>query len=167
MVENLRTTAISENAPPSPKHVLVVEDNIVNQKVLSRQLQSAGCTVFIANHGREALSFLEKSRFWKGLEMTGTELSVVLMDLEMPVMDGLTCVKMIRQLQDEGKIVGHVPVIAVTANARSEQISTAKESGMDSVVTKPFRIPDLLPEMERQIRSGTERWFERSASAPS
>jgi len=154
--------------PAAPKHVLIVEDNIVNQKVLSKQLRSAGCIVSVVNHGGEALAFLEMSRFWKGQEQDGKELSVVLMDLEMPVMDGLTCVKRIRQLQEEGMIVGHIPVIAVTANARSEQIATAKESGMDSVVTKPFRIPELLPEMDRQVRKGAERpmELERPTSAP-
>ncbi|KUJ18979.1 putative histidine kinase M3YPp [Mollisia scopiformis] len=158
--------------PVAPKHVLIVEDNIVNQKVLSKQLRSAGCIVHVANHGLEALSFLSITRYWTGLESSGTELSIVLMDLEMPVMDGLTCVKEIRKLQQEGKIVGHIPVIAVTANARSEQISMAKEAGMDSVVTKPFRIPELLPEMERQVRRAGERAEDRpgdllrSASAP-
>ncbi|KAH6720725.1 putative histidine kinase M3YPp [Leptodontidium sp. MPI-SDFR-AT-0119] len=166
VLENLRSSTLQQSKLYTPKHVLVVEDNIVNQKVLSRQLQSAGCIVSVANHGREALAFLEKSRFWKGLEITGVDLSIVLMDLEMPVMDGLTCVKMIRKLQGEGQILGHVPVIAVTANARSEQISTAKESGMDSVVTKPFRIPDLLPEMDKQIKNGLERGLERSVSIP-
>ncbi|KAL2061257.1 hypothetical protein VTL71DRAFT_7530 [Oculimacula yallundae] len=160
-----RTPTPQENKPSTPRHVLVVEDNIVNQKVLSKQLQSAGCIVSVANHGREALTYLEKSHFWKGLETIGTALSVVLMDLEMPIMDGLTCVKLIRQLQDEGKIIGHVPVIAVTANARSEQISTAKKSGMDSVVTKPFRIPDLLPEMDRQIMISSEKGLRKSGSA--
>jgi CheY-like chemotaxis protein len=140
--------------PVVPKHVLIVEDNIVNQKVLSKQLRSAGCTVHVANHGGEALSFLSKTRFWAGNESNGLLLHIILMDLEMPVMNGLTCVKRIRELQKEGVITRHVPVIAVTANARSEQIATAKESGMDSVVTKPFRIPELLPEMERQVRRG-------------
>lgn len=168
-IRKLDSKSPKQDKPPQPtppKHVLVVEDNIVNQKVLSRQLSSAGCVVSVANHGKEALAFLEKTRFWKGKEVSGVELSVVLMDLEMPVMDGLTCVKLIRQLQQEGSIVGHVPVIAVTANARSEQISTARESGMDSVVTKPFRIPDLLPEMEKQVLRGSARTLERSASAP-
>lgn len=112
------------------KHVLVVEDNLVNQKVLSKQLKGAGCVVSVANHGGEALAFLEKSRFW--VDGGTEELSVILMDLEMPVMDGLTCVKRIRELQRTGQICGHVPVIAVTANARSEQIATAKDSGMVS-----------------------------------
>lgn len=157
--------------PPAlvvPKHVLIVEDNIVNQKVLSKQLKSAGCIVSVANHGEEALAFLATSQFWKGHEQDGKELAIVLMDLEMPVMDGLTCVKKIRELQKEGTIVRHIPVIAVTANARSEQIAVAKESGMDSVVTKPFRIPELLPEMERQVRNSNERpkEMERSNSAP-
>lgn len=151
-----------------PKHVLIVEDNIVNQKVLSKQLRNAGCIVSVANHGEEALTFLSTTRFWKGREADGVQLSLVLMDLEMPIMDGLTCVKRIRQLQEEGMFVAHVPVIAVTANARSEQIATAKDSGMDSVVTKPFRIPELMPEMDRQLRKGIEKpdEAERSASAP-
>ena len=148
-----------------PKHVLIVEDNIVNQKVLSKQLRNAGCIVSVANHGLEALAFLSTSRFWKGLETNGVELSLVLMDLEMPIMDGLTCVKRIRQLQKEGMIVGHVPVVAVTANARSEQIATAKDSGMDSVVTKPFRIPELMPEIDRQTRKGIKMPDETESSA--
>lgn len=159
-----------------PKHVLIVEDNIVNQKVLSKQLRSSGCTVTVANHGQEALDILARSTFYvdhhNSLLRTGLQLDIVLMDLEMPVMDGLTAVRKIREWQTEGKLVRHVPVIAVTANARSEQIAVAKEAGMDSVVTKPFRIPELLPEMERQvskIRGGGEerpQELERSMSAP-
>ncbi|KAH8669640.1 putative histidine kinase M3YPp [Tricladium varicosporioides] len=160
-------TKKAADAPVGLKYVLVVEDNIINQKVLSKQLKSAGCIVSVANHGLEALEFLEKSRFWVGKQTNGEHLSIVLMDLEMPVMDGLTCVKKIRELQQEGKLIGHVPVIAVTANARSEQIATAKECGMDSVVTKPFRIPELLPVMERQLRLKERPAVgERSSSAP-
>lgn len=72
----------------------------------------------------------------------------------MPIMDGLTCVREIRNWEIEGKVKGRVPVIAVTANARSEQIARAKEAGMDSVVTKPFRIGELVPEMERWLVRG-------------
>lgn len=63
-------------------------------------------------------------------------LGVVLMDQEMPVMDGLTCTRKIRELEREGKLTGHVPIIAVTANARAEQIQTALDTGMDDVVGK-------------------------------
>lgn len=80
------------------------------------------------------------------------EISVCLMDLEMPVMGGLSCVKRIRAMEAEGLLNRHVPVIAVTANARSEQIAIAMEAGMDLVITKPFRIPELLPQMEALVR---------------
>jgi CheY-like chemotaxis protein len=59
-------------------------------------------------------------------------LSVLLMDLEMPVMDGLSCVRRIREMQRDGQLRSHVPVIAVTANARSEQITVAMQTGMVS-----------------------------------
>jgi CheY-like chemotaxis protein len=58
-------------------------------------------------------------------------------------MDGLTCVRRIRELQKEGAVRGHVPVIAVTANVRSEQVEVALKAGMDNVISKPFRIPEL------------------------
>ncbi|RDW82507.1 putative histidine kinase M3YPp [Coleophoma cylindrospora] len=135
------------------RHVLIVEDNLVNQKVLSKQLRTAGCTVYVANHGQEALDFLQASEYWKD-STEGKVLPnfICLMDLEMPVMGGLACVRRIRELQNEGTIIGHIPVIAVTANARSEQIAVAREAGMDSVVTKPFRIPELIPEMDKLLR---------------
>lgn len=69
----------------------------------------------------------------------------------MPEMDGLTCIREIRRREAAGSIISHVPVIAVTANARSEQINNAIEAGMDQVVTKPFRIPELVPQMERLV----------------
>lgn len=143
--------ALAKKAPVTPKHVLIVEDNIVNQKVLSKLLRSTGCIVSVANHGGEALSFLSTTPFYAASNTQ--KLNIILMDLEMPIMDGLTCVKKIRELEKQGQIKGHVPVIAVTANARSEQIATAKEAGMDAVVTKPFRIGEVVLEMDRLLRS--------------
>lgn len=99
-------------------HVLLVEDNVINQQVLDRQLKKAGCVVDVANHGIEALSKLETQIF-----------DVVLMDLEMPVMDGLTATKEIRKRQSEGRLVGNIPIIAVTANVRQEQMDTAFAAG--------------------------------------
>jgi len=58
-------------------------------------------------------------------------------------MDGLTCVRRIRELQKQGVVRGHIPVIAVTANVRSEQVEIALRAGMDDVISKPFRIPEL------------------------
>lgn len=136
---------------------------------MSQQLRRLGCTVHLANHGLEALDFLRKTSFWADRPPSTQNhdeapsprtlphsdiipLSVVLMDLEMPVLGGLETVKRIRSLQSEGAIIGHVPIIAVTANARSEQIAVAIDHGMDSVVTKPFRIPELMPQMEGLVK---------------
>jgi CheY-like chemotaxis protein len=129
------------------------EDNLINQRVMSQQLRKQGCIVHIANHGLEALTFLATSAF--SSVTPSTPLDVVLMDQEMPVMDGITCVREIRARQKSGEFNGHVPVIAVTANARSEQITVMMQAGMDSVVTKPFRIPELVPQMRKLVERTT------------
>ncbi|KAK4543586.1 hypothetical protein LTR36_005481 [Oleoguttula mirabilis] len=150
--ETVRKASVVEDLK-GKLHVLIVEDNHINQKVMSQQLRRAGCIVHVANHGGECLSFLEKSTFCGA----SVPLSIILLDLEMPTMDGLTCIRHIRKRQAEGKINGHVPVIAITANARSEQISTAMEAGMDRVVTKPFRIPELVPQMQALVEETSSR----------
>lgn len=63
-------------------------------------------------------------------------------------MDGLACTSKIRDMERKGELRRHVPIIAVTANARSEQIATLLAAGMDDVVSKPFRIGELLPKIE-------------------
>jgi signal transduction histidine kinase/CheY-like chemotaxis protein/PAS domain-containing protein len=149
---------VSQNQDNSPPlDVLIVEDNLVNQKVLQRQLKIYGNNTYLANHGGEALEALRRSRFWSksattplassiqpslsrrssvastaSVEQTINNISVILMDLEMPVMDGMTCAKKIRQLEQEGTIVCHIPIIAVTAYARPEQIADAKAAGIVS-----------------------------------
>jgi len=117
-----------EETPPMQTKVLIVEDNLVNQRVLQKQLKNLGTEVYLANHGGEALEKLRQSTYWAAGGKL--ELGVVLMDQEMPVMDGLTCTRKIRELEAEGKLTGHVPIIGVTANARAEQIQTALEAGM-------------------------------------
>lgn len=147
--------------------ILIVEDNLVNQKVLQKQLRNLGFPTLVANHGGEAIDILKASRFWKGQEETGDDLAIILMDLEMPVMDGLTCARRIRDLEREGTIVRHVPIVAVTANARLQQIETAMASGMDDVVSKPFRVvTELIPKIEELIRAsmaGTQSAGEEEA----
>ena len=116
--------------PKSSLKILIVEDNLVNQRVLQKQLRNLGCIVYVANHGGECLDQLRETNFWTGNENTGKDLTVVLMDLEMPVMDGLECARTIRNLQQEGNIVKHVPIIAVSANARLDQMELALAAGM-------------------------------------
>ncbi|GAB7329823.1 hypothetical protein MBLNU13_g01541t1 [Cladosporium sp. NU13] len=122
-------------------------DNLINQRVMSQQLRRAGYVVAIANHGLEALEHLKKSRHAD--PRNGAALDLVLCDVEMPTMDGLEFMRTVREMETQGTLKGHLPVIAVTANARAEQQALALEAGMDSVVTKPFRLLELLPELKR------------------
>jgi CheY-like chemotaxis protein len=139
-------TAADIQFQEKPRVALVVEDNLINQKILARGLRKDGWTVAVANHGQEALDYIKASKHWRGNEANGGEYCVVLMDVEMPVMDGITwyryhpsllrkpsdraSLKTIRALEAEGSIGVRVPIIAVTANARSEQVTEAMEAGM-------------------------------------
>lgn len=156
------------------------QDNTVNQKVLSKQLKRLGCKVFVAGHGREALDFLKTTQLWhenaedvaegtKEAISTGqsseTSLDVILMDIEMPVMDGLACTRAIRELEGQGSIRPvplqqphrhkqkhhRLPIISISANARIEQSNEQREAGVDDIVTKPFRIPQLMDKIWRLI----------------
>ena len=140
--------------------VLLVEDNLINQKVLAKQLRKANCTVAIANHGEEALAILERSTYWNeattgngqvGNASKQIPLDVVLMDIEMPVMDGLQCTKQIRALQEKGVITSHIPIIATTANARQEQKDSIIAAGIDSILVKPFNIEQLMLSIQELI----------------
>ncbi|CAN8101168.1 unnamed protein product [Discula destructiva] len=148
---------------PATIHVLVVEDNEVNQKVLGRLLRRYGFQAHLANHGGEAIEMLQRSRHWDhaaaaaaGIEApppleadanSPIDVSIILMDLEMPVMDGVTCARRIRELESLGVITSRLPIIAVTAYVRPEQIGDARASGMDDIVSKPFRAHELTPKI--------------------
>ncbi|KAF2436987.1 hypothetical protein EJ08DRAFT_655137 [Tothia fuscella] len=127
--------------------VLVVEDNLINQKVLVKQLRSRGYLVTAANHGVEALNALRAASSSQHIPGEHS-FNIVLCDIEMPIMGGLECVREIRRLEKEGVLHGHVPVIAVTANARSQQVQSALEAGMDDLTTKPYRIQEILKQIE-------------------
>lgn len=81
---------------------------------MAQQLKKAKCVVHVANHGADALLFLQTTTFAKTCPPNATPLSIVLMDLEMPIMDGLTCVRKIRECQRAGNLTRPVPVIAVS-----------------------------------------------------
>jgi CheY-like chemotaxis protein/anti-sigma regulatory factor (Ser/Thr protein kinase) len=150
-------TTASIDLTPSDYSVLVVEDNKVNQKVLQKQLTKLGYKVQIANHGQEALDYLATTSAWTQQHRVETtsipDVHVILMDIEMPVMDGLTCSKKIRELQSSQDIVKHVPIIAVSANARAEQMKQALDAGVDGFITKPFRMPELTSVISRLLEA--------------
>ena len=105
------------------KKFLVAEDNEVNQKVIRHVLQKAGGTVDIANNGLEAVSFLEKSK----------DYNLIIMDLQMPEMDGYEATKYIRNVMNLS-----IPIIAMTASALKGEKSKCIEIGMNDYLSKPF-----------------------------
>lgn len=148
------TSTPEKTIPDNELHILIVEDNLVNQRVLAKQLRNVGMKVAVANHGGEALKYLQTTHYCKD-DGSGTKLTLILMDWEMPVVNGLEAVAEIRKLQGQGIVNGHVPVIAVTANVRSEQVETALQAGMDDVISKPFRIPELRACIQKTLRHVT------------
>ncbi|QIW98421.1 hypothetical protein AMS68_003939 [Peltaster fructicola] len=145
---NERAIELIDPSDESKIHILIVEDNLVNQKVMRNQLERLQYVVTVANHGLEALDHIRKTHFCK---KGGLPLQIVLMDVEMPVCNGLECARRIRAMQQSKEIKGHVPVIGVTANARAEQQAAVMNAGMDSVVTKPFRLLELSAELENVL----------------
>jgi CheY-like chemotaxis protein len=139
------STAVSQAKPPGPRlklrpgvrptgrslHVLLAEDNEVNQLVARGLLEMAGHTVEIAQNGAEVSPMLAASSF-----------DVVLMDVQMPEMDGFEATALIREAEkDTG---AHIPVIAMTAHAMSGYKEKCLEAGMDGYVSKPIRPEQLF-----------------------
>ncbi|KAL7425265.1 hypothetical protein Q5752_000953 [Cryptotrichosporon argae] len=134
-------------AASRPLHLLVVEDNKINQTVLKRQVTKVGWSCDVADDGQEALILVhDASTGERALPGGRKRYDVIVMDLEMPVMDGLTAVRHIRAAEAAGELERQV-VIALTGNARQEQIDTALAAGMDDVVIKPYRLPDLMAKL--------------------
>ena len=119
-----------------PLRILLAEDNPVNQMVAARLLENRGHLVKVAATGLEALTALESNLF-----------DLVLMDAQMPVMDGLDATRAIRE--KEKVSCGHVPIIALTAHAMSGDRDRCMAAGMDGYASKPIRSEDLFREIER------------------
>ncbi|MGM0594712.1 MAG: response regulator [Pseudomonadota bacterium] len=119
--------------------ILLAEDNPINSKVAQTLLEQEGHRVELAQNGTEALDLLRRNHF-----------DLVLMDLHMPVMDGIEATRCIRQLDDPAK--ARIPVIALTANIMQEERERCLEAGMDNFLAKPFT-PEKLEDMINQTVS--------------
>ena len=132
-VEPVRQASV-ENASQASgvqsMRVLVAEDNRVNQRLIQAILQKAGAEVTVTANGKEAIQALESQHF-----------DAILMDIQMPVMDGLEATKAIRCMQSDKKTI---PIIAVTAHALNSERDTCLEAGMDDYLTKPVNAELLL-----------------------
>ncbi|CUA74663.1 protein-histidine kinase [Rhizoctonia solani] len=130
-----------------PLHILITEDNKINQTVLARQMKRAGFTFSLASNGLEALQAVEQTEV-KG----GQKFDVILMDLEMPVLDGFATTREIRRREEAGIFHKRNFIISITGNARSEQVQSARDAGVDDVIIKPYQIDALISKMRAGSR---------------
>ncbi|MBS1717899.1 MAG: response regulator [Armatimonadetes bacterium] len=131
---SVAVTSRGSEVQPLRGHILVAEDNPVNQMVLSRNLDRLGCTYEIVGDGQLALDALARSRF-----------DVVLMDCMMPVMDGYEAAKLIRSSEDAD--LRRIPMIAVTANTVDDDLQECLASGFNDFLTKPFGVEQLYAKL--------------------
>ena len=134
--------------------VLLVEDNVVNQRLAVRLLDKRGHQTTLAGDGRQALDALEHADF-----------DAVLMDLQMPVMGGLEATVAIRQR--EAGTSRHVPIIAMTAHAMKGDRERCLEAGMDAYVSKPIRAEELQQALESFLPNVPSELAADSSTAPS
>jgi len=117
-------------------NILVVEDDIINQKLAHRLLSRKGYTITVVNNGQEALDAFEPGRF-----------DLILMDIQMPVMDGLTATEKIRQMDHSG-----IPIIALTAYAIKGDREKFLEKGMDDYISKPIDIDEFYSTLQKHMK---------------
>jgi CheY-like chemotaxis protein len=112
--------------------ILLVEDNLLNQRIVMFSLKKYNHDVTIANNGLEAVEKFNEARF-----------DVILMDIMMPVMDGLEATVKIREVEEIQKPDKRTPIIALTANTMDNDRTTCLSYGMDEFMSKPFDIEKL------------------------
>jgi CheY-like chemotaxis protein/HPt (histidine-containing phosphotransfer) domain-containing protein len=141
---SLRRDSVSEpdapqpGGPPRNLHILLAEDNAVNQRLIVRLLEKRGHRVTIAGNGREALAALERERF-----------DLALMDVQMPEIDGFETTAAIRSgEQASGR---HLPILAMTAHAMKGDRERCLEAGMDGYISKPIQAAELYAVIERAV----------------
>jgi CheY-like chemotaxis protein len=121
----VETTGIMQDHPARSLQILVVEDTLFNQKFILRLLESRGHRATIAENGRQAIEQIEKESY-----------DLVLMDVQMPIMDGLEAT---REIRNREKQTGrHIPIIAMTAHAMKGDRERCLEAGMDNYISKPI-----------------------------
>ncbi len=149
----------SASSPIRKRRILIVEDNMINQKMLLRILQSAGHQCHVANDGLEALAAYDQFTF-----------DIIFMDIVMPNMDGLTATQEIRAREKE-KNLRRTPIIAITANALEKDQQKGREAGIEKYIAKPFLKKEIyaqlaaLEEYEEVVKKVLPAPFLESKSA--
>ncbi|MFC1857021.1 transporter substrate-binding domain-containing protein [Thermodesulfobacteriota bacterium] len=133
--------------------ILLAEDNEINQQVAQEILEGSGFVVEIANDGQEAVTMVEESEY-----------DIVLMDINMPVMDGLEATRRIRDL--EGSSQSPLPIVAMTASAMTQDIELTQKVGMNDHVAKPIDVKQLFSTLVKWIKPGEREVPEHLAPKP-
>jgi signal transduction histidine kinase/CheY-like chemotaxis protein/ligand-binding sensor domain-containing protein len=128
-------SAVPTAEPAMILRVLLAEDNLINQRLATRLLERRGHVVAVIGTGREAMAMLEQDHF-----------DVVLMDVQMPDMDGLQATALIRER--EGRLGLHTPIVALTAHTMKGDRERCLEAGMDAYITKPVNAVELISVVE-------------------
>ncbi|MDR1155783.1 MAG: response regulator [Bacteroidales bacterium] len=123
--------------------ILLVEDNLINQKIVILSIQKLVKNIDVANNGQEALD-----------KFASAEYDIILMDIQMPVMDGIQATKKIREIEVEKRIIP-TPIIAITANALAGDREHCLASGMDEYISKPFQVEVLVSKMKNLLAVGS------------
>ena len=118
--------------------VLLVEDNLINQKIVILSLKKMVKNIEIASNGKEALDKFGTSKY-----------DIILMDIQMPIMNGIVSTRKIREI--EASTTSHTPIIAITANALLGDKEECIEAGMDDYISKPFQIEVLIQKMKNLL----------------
>ncbi|HLH40602.1 MAG TPA: ATP-binding protein [Bryobacteraceae bacterium] len=127
--------AVDESARPSSLHVLLAEDNPINQRVAMRLLEKRGHRVALAATGREALDWFDRARF-----------DLILMDVQMPDMDGIEATALIREREKQSG--GYTPIVALTAHTMAGDRERCLAAGMDGYIHKPIDAASFLEQVE-------------------
>jgi signal transduction histidine kinase/ActR/RegA family two-component response regulator len=137
-------SAVRESRGPGKLRVLLAEDSLVNQKVIVAFLEEEGHTVTVVNNGKHVLATLASQTF-----------DLVLMDVQMPEMDGLEATARIRG--EERQTGGHMPIIALTAHALEGDREKCLEAGMDGYLAKPVRAKELFEAIEARPKQSVRQ----------
>jgi signal transduction histidine kinase/DNA-binding response OmpR family regulator len=138
---------VIQHSVESGKRILLVEDNMLNQEIATEILEDSGFTVEVADNGLLGFERVKASK--------PGDFDVVLMDIQMPVLDGYGAVKAIRAIPDEK--LSKIPIVMMTANAFEEDRQKAAEAGADGYVTKPINLPELFGTLEEILGNKEEK----------
>lgn len=120
-----------------PKQVLIAEDSSVIQNITRRVLQFQNFDITVVKNGQQVLDYLENN-----------DCDIILMDISMPVMDGMECASRVRQLPDSRK--ASVPIVAITGNAKNYTMDDFRKAGINDYIQKPINF-DVLVETVRRL----------------